>query len=163
MIRPDEFSDPTGCQHTVPVARSRSFRSRTSRVGAFYFVAVGSMALLSTISTFRSGRWPLGAAIAAFGLGAACYGALVLWLVGVDVAGDRTILRGPLGTQVVPLADAQRFELGRGWPWRVWPVRRDGTAIRTTGLGASGFRHRKSMDESRHLVDTLNGLLDQQD
>jgi len=130
-------------------------------VGAFYAVGVGLMALLSTISTFGSGRWPLGVVIALFGVGLVGYGGLVLWRVGVELHDDRLILRGPLGTQVVPIAEVDRFEIGQRWPWRAWLVKRDGSILRTTGLGASGVQHRKSLDQTRRLVATLNELLEQ--
>lgn len=119
------------------------------------------MALLSTISTFQDGRWALGAAIASFGVGVALYGALVLRRVGVQVGRDHIVLRGPLGNQVVPVAEADRFEIGSSWPWRVWLIRKDGSKVMTTGLGASGVQHRRSMEESRRLVGLLNDLLHQ--
>jgi len=139
---------------------SEFFRSRTSRVGGGYAVGIGAMALLSTISTFQSGRWPVGLGVGVVAVSGIAYGWLVLWRVGVAVNDESIILHGPLGRRAIAVEDAERFELVTGWPWRARLIMRDGTRVKVTGLGASGVRHRASMVESQEVVRDLNARLD---
>jgi hypothetical protein len=141
-------------------AMAESFRSRTSRVGGGYAIGVGAIALFSTVSTFRSGRWPIGLAVGAVAISIIVYGRVVLWRVGVVMNGESIILHGPLGRRVIELDDADRFEFVTGWPWRAWLVMRDGRRLKVTGIGASGWRHRASMAESEDIVRDLNASLD---
>ena len=137
----------------------KRFSSRTSRIASWYMIAVGCVAALSTVSTFREQRWLVASVILLGGMGVAGYGWLVLRHVGVDVDDNGLVLHGSLGRKVIPWTSAVRFELSGQYPWRVTLHTKEGGHIAAVGVGASGFRHGASMIDSQRIVDELNDII----
>jgi hypothetical protein len=127
-----------------------------ARTGAVYAIACGCLVLL----TFAAARTAIGALVGVIVGGAMiAYGAIVLWPIGVETTPTGVIVRGPYGSSTTSWRDIQRFELSDGYPWSAWLVRTDGTLAKAWGLGVSGLRHERQLEDSRQMVDALNGLL----
>ena len=89
------------------------------------------------------------------------YGVMLGRRLGVVATTDGMVLHGPLGSRRVAWREADRFVLASSYPWRVSLRKWDGSWVKAWGLGASGIRHGKTMEESQQLVEALNNLVHQ--
>jgi hypothetical protein len=137
----------------------RVYRGRNSRVASIYAMLCAITGALSAISTIVGGRLAIGIAVIVVSVAMFLYGLLVLWRVGVIIDDRVVTLRGAYGTRRIARTRVDHFEIAPTYPWRVWLVLRDGSRIRTTGVGPSGVRHRTSLAASQEMVDELNEVV----
>ena len=132
------------------------FRAKLARTLAVYSIVVGISACMSSITVRAPWAKALGAVL---GGCLVLYGATIAWRLGVETTPDGVRIHHPTGSRVVPWSEIDSFTLGRGYPWRVWLVRTDGSVVKIWGLGASGVGHRASMGRSESLVRDLNEVV----
>jgi hypothetical protein len=94
---------------------------------------------------------------AALGAGLLAYGGTRGRKIGVDVEETSVLLRGFVHDRRVPLSEVDRFVLEDRWPYGTVLALRDGSQLRTVGLGVSGIRHHQvRVDRARSIVEALN-------
>ena len=135
-----------------------TFRAPMARTLMVYSIFLGCVASLSVFSAANA----VGAAVdLLLGGGLILYGVTVARRIGVVADSDGVVLHGPFGSRRVAWREADRFVLASSYPWRVSLRKWDGSWVKAWGLGASGIRHGKTMEESQQLVEALNNLVHQ--
>jgi hypothetical protein len=118
-------------------------------------------ALLLLASTSPDGATLFRVAAATCGIASAVYGFTRARKLGVEAENDGVALIGYVRVRRVAWSEIDKFVMIESWPYAPILLFRDGSRMKTLGLGASGIRHRASLRASHKLVDDLNNLVEE--
>ena len=135
----------------------KTFQSKGTRILPWYAIGAGVVAFASGLASTASGNLR-GLPVVVAGLAIVLYGATIAWRLGAVATQDYLVLRGPTGSRHLDWHDVDRVDLMERYPFSAYVVMKDGSRIKTTGLGASNIGHKSSMDASRALVRGLNEI-----
>jgi hypothetical protein len=132
----------------------KRFRSRTRWFLIFY--AIVPLGLVAAVVGATGGA----ALAVACGLLPLVLASLLAWRASIEATADGLVLHDVIQIRRIPWNQVDHIELSHGfWTFRVVTViARNGSRIKSVGLGVGGWGRRSARRSDRHIVDELNRL-----